>query len=80
MVLKTKEDIKRVAAEMNDCTADQDMTFWQGSDGFIHATDEPRGTSADCLAAINCGGGMSETLLIEMLSERGVPLPVEPNA
>jgi|GEM_PF-6427294 hypothetical protein len=78
MILKTTEDIKRIAAIMSDeCTHEQDMTFWEGTDGYTHATDEPRGTSADCLAAINCGGGMSAELLVEMLAQRGVRLPTE---
>jgi hypothetical protein len=77
MVIKSTGDIKRIADIMSECTEEQGMTFWEGADGYIHATDEPRGTAVDCLAAINCGGGMSAELLVEMLAERGVRLPTE---
>jgi len=77
MVIKSTGDIKRIADIMSECTEEQDMTFWEGADGYIHATDEPRGSSADFLAAINCGGGMSAELLVQMLVERGVRLPTE---
>jgi hypothetical protein len=81
MKIKTTEDIKRIAQIMSECTEEQDMTFWEGADGHIHATDEPRGCTVDCLAAINCGGGgMSAELLVEMLAERGVRLPAEADA
>ena len=72
MVLKTEKDIEQLVAEMNDCTAEQDMTFWQGNDGCLHATEEPRGSVADCLYRINCAGSIDSDFLITLLSERGL--------